>query len=105
MSEIAKRLNAYFEAHPFPAEDGETTFVLEQLYEIYAETHESDSSEITAGFRQLEEFLHALPLADNNAVFTLCCKLCSEYERRAFFDGINYGAHLIMELQEKTNTI
>ena len=41
-----------------------------------------------------------MPLEDNNAVFNLCCRLCSAYERKAFLDGIQYGANLIMELIE-----
>ena len=35
---------------------------------------------------KLEEFLCALPLEDNNAVFNLCCRLCSAYERKTCFD-------------------
>ena len=34
------------------------------------------------------------------SVFNLCCRLCSAYERKAFLDGIQYGANLIMELIE-----
>ena len=101
MNDIAKKLKAYIEAHPFQAGDGECTTVLDQLYLAYAESHESDPAEISGGFQELEEFLCVLPLADNNAVFNLCCKLCSAYERKAFRDGLQYGAHLIMELQDR----
>ena len=52
---------------------------------------------ITA-FKELEEFLCVLPLEDNNAVFNLCCRLCSAYEHKAFLDGLQYGAHLIKDL-------
>lgn len=98
MSDIAKKLKAYIEAHPFDAGDGEGTTVLEQLYLAYVESRESDPEEIRDGFKELEEFLCTLPLADNNTVFNLCCKLCSAYERKAFLDGLQYGAHLIIEL-------
>ena len=73
--------------------------VLDQLYQAYAESHESDPTEIGDGFKELEEFLHTLPLEDNNAVFNLCCRLCSAYERKAFQDGLQYGVHLIQELK------
>ena len=63
-----------------------------------AESHESDPAEIGDGFKELEEFLHTLPLEDNNAVFNLCCRLCNAYERKAFLDGLQYGAHLFAEL-------
>ena len=98
MNDIAKKLKAYIEAHPVHAGDGEYTTVLDQLYLAYAESHESDPEEIHNGFKELEEFLHPLPLADNNAVFSLCCRLCSAYERKAFIDGLQYGAHLMLEL-------
>lgn len=99
MNDIAKKLKAYIEAHPFQSGDGEGTTVLDQLYLAYAESHESDPEEIRDGFKELEDFLCVLPLADNNAVFNLCCKLCSAYERKAFLDGIQYGVRLMMELK------
>ena len=48
---------------------------------------------------KLEEFLCKLPLDDNNAVFNLCCRLCSAYEQKAFVDGIKYGMYLMVELK------
>lgn len=101
MNEIATRLNAYIQSHPLDLGDSDCETVLEQLYQAYAETHESDPAEIGDGFKELEEFLHTLPLDDNNAVFNLCCRLCSAYERKAFRDGLQYGAHLVKELHLK----
>ena len=100
MENIAKRLNAYITAHPFDPGDSDCKTVLDQLYQAYAESHESDPPEIGEGFKELEEFLCALPLEDNNAVFNLCCRLCIAYERKAFLDGLQYGAHLISELNK-----
>ena len=57
------------------------------------------STEIGDGFKELEELLCNLPLNDNNAVFNLCCRLCCAYERKAFIDGLLYGAHLMSELR------
>ena len=99
MENIAKRLNAYIATHPFDSGDSDCETVLDQLYQAYAESHESDPPEIRNGFKELEEFLCVLPLEDNNAVFNLCCRLCSAYERKAFRDGILYGAHLISEIK------
>ena len=98
MENIAKRLNAYITAHPFDSGDSDCKTVLDQLYQAYAESHESDPPEIGEGFKELEEFLCALPLEDNNAVFNLCCRLCSAYEHKAFLDGLQYGSFLILEL-------
>ena len=100
MENIAKRLNAYITAHPFDSGDSDCKTVLDQLYQAYAESHESDPPEISEGFKELEEFLCSLPLEDNNAVFNLCCRLCCAYERKAFLDGLQYGAHLISELNK-----
>lgn len=98
MDKIAERLKAYIDTHPFDSDDSNCKTVLDQLYQAYAESHESDPPEIGEGFKELEEFLCALPLEDNNAVFNLCCRLCSAYEYKAFLDGLQYGAHLISEI-------
>ena len=98
MDKIAQQLKAYIDTHPFDPGDSDCETVLNQLYQAYAESHESDPVEIGDGFKELEEFLHTLPLDDNNAVFNLCCRLCSAYEHKAFIDGLQYGAHLIKDL-------
>ena len=101
MDKIANWLQAYIAAHPIDLGDSDCSTVLDQLYQAYAESHESDPLEIGEGFKELEEFLCVLPLDDNNTVFNLCCRLCCAYERKAFLDGLQYGAHLIRELYIK----
>ena len=98
MNKIVQRLKGYIDTHPFDPGDSDCKTVLDQLYQAYAESHESDPSEISEGFKELEEFLCDLPLEDNNAVFNLCCRLCSAYEHKAFIDGLQYGVHLSQEL-------
>ena len=99
MNEIAKRLNAYMTAHPFDSGDSDCETVLDQLYQAYAESHESDPPKIRDGFKELDALLDGLPLDDNNTVWNLCCQLCTAYERKAFIDGVRYGAHLIAALK------
>ena len=99
MENIAKRLNAYIATHPFDAGDSDYETVLDQLYQAYAESHESDPPEIRNGFKELDDLLGSLSLDDNNAVWNLCCHLCTAYEHKAFLDGLQYGANLIMELK------
>ena len=84
MKNIAHRLNAYIQKHPFDSGDSDCETVLDQLYQAYAESHESDPPEISEGFKELECFLESLPLDDNNAVFNLCCRLCTAYEHKSF---------------------
>ena len=59
MNEIAKRLNAIYPPPLIPV------IATDQLYQAYAESHESDPREISDG---LEEFLCNLPLDNNNAI-------------------------------------
>ena len=101
MNEIAKRLNAYITAHPFDSGDSDCKTDLDQLYQAYAESHESDPPEIRDGCKELDDLLGDLSLDDNNAVWNLCCQLCTAYERKAFLDGLQYGAHLMYELNIK----
>lgn len=98
MNNIAKRLNIYIESHPFDSGNSNCETVLDQLYQTYVESHDTDPPEISDGFKELEEYLCVLPLDNNNAVFNLCCRLCSAYERKAFIDGLQYGAHLMLQL-------
>lgn len=99
MDKIAKRLKEYLNTHPFDPGDSDCETVLDQLYQAYTESHESDPTEIRVGFKELDDLLGDLPLNDNNAVWNLCCKLCSAYEHKAFLDGLQYGAHLMGELR------
>ena len=99
MENIARRLNAYITTHPFDSGDSDCKPVLDQLYQAYAESHESDPPEIRDGFKELDALLEQLSLDDNNAVWNLCCQLCTAYERKAFIDGLQYGAHLITTLK------
>ena len=99
MNEITQRLYVYIQAHPFDPGDSDYETVLDQLYQAYAESHESDPPEISEGFKELEDFLCTLPLDDNNAAFNLCCHLCTAYEHKAFIDGLQYGANLILEVR------
>ena len=98
MDNIAQRLKACIEAHSFDPGDSDCETVLDQLFQAYQESHESDPPEIRDRFRELDNLLGHLPLEDNNAVFNLCCSLCTAYEHKAFLDGLQYGVHLITEL-------
>ena len=88
MQSFAEALNAYTREHPFDAGNDDAETVLDQLYQAYAESHESDPPEISEGFKELEEFLETLPIDDYIAVFNLCCRLCTAYDHRAFHHGL-----------------
>ena len=104
MQSFAEALKTYTRDHPFDAGNSDAETVLDQLYQAYAESHESDPPEISEGFRDLEELLESLPLPDHDTVFTLCCRLCTAYEQKAFRHGLLYGAHLMQELFTKEDS-
>ena len=100
MQPFLELLKRCAENHTFDSGNPDCKTVLDQLYRAYAESHEADPPDISDGFRELETFLGQLPLDDNNAVFNLCCRLCSAYEYKAFIDGLHYGVQLMMELEQ-----
>ena len=61
MDNIARRLKAYIEAHPFAPGDSDYETVPDQLYQVYQESHESDPPDIRDGFRELDDLLGDLP--------------------------------------------
>lgn len=99
MKSISEALCTYMLDHPFESGDPDCATVLDQLYHAYTDSHESDPPDITALFRELSECLETLPMDTNNSIFRLTCDLCIAYERKAFLDGLQYGAELILELQ------
>ena len=103
LKSISEAMKAYMLTHPFDSGNSDCQTVLDQLYHAYAESHEHDPQEIGDGFKELEEYLCVLPLDNNNAVFNLCCRLCSAYERKAFLDGLQYGAELMLELGKESD--
>ena len=75
MDNIAQRLKAYIEAHPFGPVDSDCETIMDQFYQVYQESHKSDPPDIRDGFRELDDLLRYLPLEDNNTDFNLCCSL------------------------------
>ena len=71
--------------------------MLDQLFCAYQDSHETDPPEIKDGFKELDTYLRQLSLDDNNAVWNLCCRLCTAYEHKAFIDGFHYGVQLMKE--------
>ena len=61
MDNIAKRLDAHMDKHSIDLGDTDCKTVLDQLYQAYAEFHESDPPEIGEGSKELEDFLCTLP--------------------------------------------
>ena len=100
MQPLLELLRRCAENQTFDSGDPDCKTVLDQLFRAYQESHESDPPEIRDSFRELDALLRGLPLDDNNAVFNLCCSLCTAYEHKAFIDGFHYGTQMMQELAE-----
>ena len=105
MKPYSEALRDYLQTHPYDIGDPNCENILNLLYRAYAETHESDPPEIQSGFMEMEEFLKTLPLDDNSAVCNLTCRLCTAYEKKAFLDGLQFGAELMLKLQENSYAV
>ena len=99
--ELVLRFQEYIRTTDYYFDDDRVTSVLDFLYVAYAENQGKDPKEISEGFEALGEYLEQLSLDDNNAIFGLACNLCTMYEQRAFKDGLQLGAYLMIELQGK----
>ena len=51
MDKIAEKLKAYIDTHPLDLGEGDCETALDQLHQAYAESHESDPSEIGEGLK------------------------------------------------------
>jgi hypothetical protein len=99
MQTLLELLKHCAENHTFDTGDPDNPAVLDQLFCAYQDSHETDPPEIKDGFKELDIYLRQLSLDDNNAVWNLCCRLCTAYERKAFVDGLKYGFQLMKELK------
>ena len=98
MNRYIEKLKTFLIERPLRCGDTDANSVLELLYCYYSEENPIDSAVIRYRFKELDNILCHLSLADNNAVFSLTCKLCSTYERQAFLEGIQVGMRLFEEL-------
>ena len=99
MQTLLELLKRYAESHSFDTGDPDNPAVLDQLFCAYQDSHETDPPEIKDGFKELDTYLRQLSLDDNNAVWNLCCRICTAYEHKAFIDGFRYGFQLNSELK------
>ena len=99
MQTLLEVLKHCAESNSFDTGDPDNPAVLDQLFCAYQDSHETDPPEIKEGSKELDTYLRQLSLDDNNAVWNLCCRICTAYERKAFIDGFHYGFQLMKELK------
>lgn len=99
MPKVVQDFRAHIQKGSFDFRDDRVASVLDMLYVAYVESKDRDPKEITQGFIDLESYMEGVPIKDNDAIFMLVCTLCDLYEKRAFQDGFQLGAYLMLELQ------
>ena len=98
---VAQRFQEHIKQHTYDFKDDRVSSVMDFLYVAYMEAKDKDPVEISDGFQALDKYMEGISLDHNNAIFSLVCTLCDLYEKRAFKDGVQLGAYLILELQGK----
>lgn len=101
LPEIARSFHEHVAKQDYDFKDDRVASVMDYLYVTYIESRDRDLKAIEQGFVDLENYMEGVSLEDNDAIFALVCTLCDLYEERAFKDGLQLGAYLILELQGK----
>ena len=94
-----EKIRAYFETHKIVFCNLGAESLLEFIYQCYSEMHTIDSEQIRACFADLDHFHEAMPIEQSDRFFHLVARLCIEYERAAFTEGIHVGVQLMEELR------
>lgn len=98
---VTQKFRECVEKCNYDFKDDRAASVIDFLYVVYMEAKDKDPVEISNGFKALDDYMEGISLDDNNAIFCLVCNLCDLYEERAFKDGLQLGAYLIMECKGK----
>ena len=99
MKLTAETIRAYFESRQIDFSNAGTASLLDFIYQCYSEIHSMDNEQIRACFAELERFHDAMPLEESDRLFNLVARLCIEYERAAFTEGVHVGVQLMEELR------
>lgn len=100
MNRYIKNLKAFLadQSANFPFDDANS--VLEVLCYYYCSTNSVDNAVIRCQFKELNDILCKLTLAENDAVFAITGDLCTSHMRNAFLDGVHAGMCLYQELDD-----
>ena len=77
---------------------GDGDSVLTMLYEAYSECNRLDDALIKDDFHELYQLMNGMELRDMDKIIYPVCKLCRDYERSGFIEGIKIGIMLAHEL-------
>ena len=77
---------------------GDGDSVLTMLYEAYSECNRLDDTQIKDDFHELYQLMNGMELRDMDKIIYPVCKLCRDYERSGFVEGIKLGITFAHEL-------
>lgn len=105
MNICIQNLKSFLSDQPanFPFIDGNS--ILEVLCYYYCASNSVDNALIRCQFKELNDILCKLTLAENDAVFTITGDLCTSHMRQAFIDGVRTGLHLFSELEKPQQSL
>lgn len=98
---ITEALLEHIKTHNFDYGDNPAESVLDFLWLSYFEIQRADNEDIKQGFRALDKYFEGKSFEEVQYVFDIVCNLCTAYEQRAFTDGLQLGAQLVQELQQR----
>ena len=99
MKLTAEKIRVYFETRKIDFSILGAESLLDFIYQCYSEIHSMDNEQIRACFADLEHFHETMSLDESDRLFSLVARLCIEYERAAFTEGIHVGVQLMEELR------
>ena len=94
-----QQFQAYINQHKPKFGDEDIHTIAEFLYSCYSEHNPIDTVEIRSCFGEIDRIIHKLSVEENDRIFVLVCKLCTQHEQLAFLTGMRVGAQLLLELQ------
>lgn len=83
------------------------SLLIDTLYRAYTSAPRPGKDRIRLLFKKIDRLVNELSLQENGGIMDLVCELCSEYEPKAFVQGMGMGARMVLELagewDEKTS--
>ena len=99
MESYLLKLKIYLEKNPLTWKEREAEGVLDFLEQCYLEENPVECERTKALEKEMSPIYEALPFDMSEKLFCFVYKLCGEYEKAAFREGIRVGLHLHHELE------
>ncbi len=99
MKSLAEKILAYCTQHPPHLDNADS--ILDMIFWIYTESNPIEDDQSKRKYKAIREHISSLGTTDYEEVFNLICDLCTDHERLAFREGIQFGMLLMRELESE----